>query len=47
MSRTSTLPSDLVVVSLVLILPGAVLKDEDNTDRETVLEIPIEVRMPL
>ena len=35
MRRASTLPSNLIVVSLVIMVIGAVLKDEDHIDRET------------
>ena len=35
MSRAPTLPSDVIVVSFMIMMIGSVLKDEDDTDRES------------
>ena len=35
MRRASTLPSDLIVVSFMIMVIGDVLRDEDDTDRES------------
>ena len=41
-SRAPTLPSDLIVVSFMVFVLRIVLRDEDDTDRETGWESPSE-----